>query len=111
VKKPVSKNDIRKAMKQDVEQFLRDGGEVNAIPTGLSGHDAMASSPFTSKRLFLEPSVKRTLVPEVVATIEARRKDMLKRTPARKRTRLPTPRKKVIYDDFGEPIRKIWVEE
>ncbi|MEP4485070.1 MAG: hypothetical protein ABJ013_05545 [Halioglobus sp.] len=111
MKKPVSKEDIRKAMTQEVEQFLRDGGEVNAIPTGLSGHDAMTSSPFTSKRLFLEPSGTRTLVPEVVASIEARRKDMLKRTPARKRTRLPTPRKKVIYDDFGEPVRKIWVEE
>ena len=111
MKKPVSKDDIRKAMTQEVERFLRDGGEVDAIPTGLSGHDAMTNSPFTSKRLFLEPTGKRTLVPEVVATIEARRKDMLKRSPARKKSRLPTPRKKVIYDDFGEPVRKIWIED
>jgi hypothetical protein len=111
VKKTVSKEDIRKTMTQDIDQFLRNGGEVTAIPTGVSGRDETTNTAFPSNRLFLEPSAKRTLVPEVVATIEARRKAMLKRTPARKRSRLPSPRKKVIYDDFGEPVRKIWIEE
>jgi hypothetical protein len=51
------------------------------------------------------------LVPEVVAAIEERRKAMLKRTPQRKRSRLPKTRKKTIYDDFGEPLRRVWIED
>ena len=35
----------------------------------------------------------------------------LKRRPVRKRSRLPTPRRKTLYDDFGEPIRRVWVDE
>ena len=53
----------------------------------------------------------RTLVPEVVAAIEERRKALLKRTPKGRRQRSPQPRRKVIYDDFGEPLRKVWIDE
>ena len=61
--------------------------------------------------VFVEPRPTRTLVPEVVAAIEARRKEQMKRKPAPKRSRLPRPRRKVIYDDFGEPLRRVWIEE
>jgi hypothetical protein len=50
-------------------------------------------------------------VPEVVAAIEARRKDKMSGKPQRKRSRLPQPRRKIIYDDFGEPVRRIWVDD
>ena len=38
-------------------------------------------------------------------------KGLAKRKPQRKRSRLPQPRRKIIHDDFGEPLRKVWVDD
>ncbi len=111
MKKPVSKADLRADLERETERFLSGGGNVESIPRGKSGKDASEPPVFLSKRLFIEPRAERTLVPEVVAAIEERRKALLKRTPKRKRSRLPQPRRKVIYDDFGEPLRQVWVED
>ena len=98
-------------MERETERFLSRGGNVETVHRGKSGKDPSDAPLFLSKRLFLEPRAKRTLVPEVVAAIEERRKALLKRTPKRKRSRLPQPRRKIIYDDFGEPLRRVWIEE
>lgn len=111
MKKLISKAEVRADLEREMQQFLDQGGDVKSIPTGISGHDAMDGSIYHSSRLFLEPRSERTLVPEVVAAIEARRKERLKRTPKPKRSRLPQTRRKTIYDDFGEPLRTVWVEE
>lgn len=111
LKKPLSKAEIRAQLERETEQFLNGGGEVDSIPRGISGKDPGDPPLFLNRRLFVEPRSTRTLVPEVVAAIEARRQEKLKRRPKRKRSRLPQPRRKVIYDDFGEPLRKVWVEE
>ena len=111
LKKPVSKAQIRAELERETERFLKRGGEVERVPQGLSGKDPSEPPVFLNRRLFVEPRTTRTLVPEVVAAIEARRQARLKRTPTRKRSRLPQPRKKIIYDDFGEPLRKVWVED
>ena len=111
LKKPVSKSDIREELLQEVEQFLQGGGHVENIARGISGKDPGEPPLFLNRRLFLEPRAKRTLVPEVVAAIETRRKEKFARKPQRKRSRLPQPRRKTIYDDFGEPLRKVWIDE
>ncbi|AQA18675.1 hypothetical protein BST95_10935 [Halioglobus japonicus] len=111
MKKPVSKADIRAQLEQETKRFLTEGGQVENVPRGTSGKDPADAPLFLNRRLFVEPSAPRTLVPEVVAAIEARRKERLKRTPAPKRSRLRKPRRKIIYDDFGEPLRKVWVED
>ena len=111
MKKPVSKDDLRAELERETERFLQRGGEVERVPQGLSGQDSQEQPLKRTRRLFLEPPTPRTFVPEVVAAIEERRKALLKRTPKRKRTRLPQPRRKTIYDDFGEPLRKVWVDE
>ena len=111
LKKPVSKAEIRAQLEQETEQFLNRGGQVDRIPTGISGKDPGDPPLFLNRRLFIEPRSKRTLVPEVVAAIEARRKQKLVRTPRPKRSRLPKPRRKTIYDDFGEPLRRVWVDD
>lgn len=98
-------------MQEETERFLRQGGSVESIPQGISGKDPGDAPLFLNRRLFIEPKGTRTLVPEVVAAIEARRKDKNKRKPQRKMTRLPRPRRKTIYDDFGEPLRRVWVDE
>ena len=111
MKKPVSKADLRAQLEHETQRFLKRGGEVEDIPRGLSGKEPGDPPVFVNKGLFIEPKASRTLVPEVVAAIEARRQERFKRKPARSRSRLPRPRRKVIYDDFGEPLRKVWVEE
>ena len=111
MKKLVTKADVRADLEREIEQFLDRGGEVKNIPTGLSGNDPLNASAYHSGRLFLEPRTDRTLVPEVIAAIEARRKAQLKRTPQKKPSRLPQRRRKTIFDDFGEPLRTVWVDE
>lgn len=110
MKKPTSKADIRETLEQQMERFLRDGGSVNEIGQGISGRDPGDPPVFLNRGLFIEPKEKRTLVPEVVAAIEARRKEKFTRKPTRKGRRTQ-PRRKVIYDDFGEPLRRVWIDD
>ncbi len=102
---------MRARLELETKRFLREGGEVKQIPRGQSSRAAGDPPLFSSRRLFTEPPAQRTLVPEVVAAIEERRRGLFKRTPPPKRSRLPKPRRKVIYDDFGEPLRKVWIDE
>ncbi len=111
MKKVITKAEIRAHLERETNQFLDKGGQVEKIPRGISGLDNGHSMMLPSRSLFIEPSLERTPVPEVVAAIEARRKEKLKRTPAPKRSRLPQRRKKIVYDDFGEPLRRVWVDE
>ena len=111
MKPPVSKADLRAELEREMERFMRQGGKVENIPAGISGKDPGDPPLFLNRRLFIEPRGSRTLVPEVVAAIEARRKLKPGRSPQPRRKRLPRPRRKLIYDDFGEPLRKVWVEE
>lgn len=114
MKKLETKAELRAALERETSRFLARGGEVEAVPQGTSGKDPLAAPLYLTRRLFLEPRSERTLVPEVVAAIEARRRALLKRggTSAKTRNkRRNLPRRKVVYDDFGEPLRRIWVEE
>ncbi len=111
MKKPVTKDDIRDQLQEQTERFLKHGGNVENVPQGISGKDPGEAPVFLNRRLFLEPRTPRTPVPEVVAAIEARRKEKFTHKPKHKRSRLPQPRRKTIYDDFGEPLRKVWVDE
>lgn len=111
MKKTVSKADIRAELERETQRFLKQGGEVENVPRGISGKDPSDPPLFLNRTLFVEPKTRRTLVPDVVAAIEARRQAKRKTRTPRKRSRLPQPRRKVIYDDFGEPLRKVWVED
>ena len=110
MKKPESKADIRDKLREETERFIARGGNVNEIPRGVSGKDAGEPPLLLNRRLFVEPKASRTLVPEVVAAIEERRKAKYRRKPAL-RSKARGPRRKVIYDDFGEPLRRIWSDE
>jgi hypothetical protein len=110
LKKPESKADMRDKLREETERFIARGGNVDEIPQGVSGQDPKDSSIFLNRRLFVEPKATRTLVPEVVAAIEERRKSKYRRKSAIKgKTR--GSRRKVIYDDFGEPLRRIWSDD
>lgn len=111
MKKPVSKEEIRRELQREVESFLEQGGEVQNVPRGASGKNPTDPPHYLNRRLFIEPKPARTQIPEVIAAIESRRGEKPGRSPVKKSRRTPQPRPKVIYDDFGEPLRKIWIEE
>lgn len=104
-----TRRQIHAEVQQQVDEFLRQGGTVEEVPRGISGRP-YAQSPLTA--LFDGPIANanrqenRTPLPEVVAAIESRRHP---KPPLR--AAKPKPRKKVILDDFGQPLRWEWVEE
>jgi hypothetical protein len=100
-----TKRELRDELQQQMSAYLNQGGAVNAVPQGLSGREdtrAPLASIFAG-----QSSEERTLLPGIVAAIEARRKPGI----ISKSTRKPRPKKKVILDDFGQPLRWEWVEE
>ena len=107
IMKPIkTKRQLRDELNQQVSEFLDHGGSVKEVPRGLSGRED-ARGPLVS--IFDgQGGEDRTPGPEVVAAIEARRKP---HPPLHKSNRKPRPRKRVILDDFGQPLRWEWVEE
>lgn len=106
--KPPSKSDLRDDLNADVESFLRSGGEISAIAQGetaLERHKGPLQAP-----LFNEPRTSRTPVDDVVAALKAR-KEAKHTRPKTAATRRQRPKKKVIYDDFGEPLRTVWSDD
>ncbi|MEE8056907.1 MAG: hypothetical protein V3T17_03595 [Pseudomonadales bacterium] len=105
MKRPITKAHIRREMEQQITNFLNQGGEVVEVERGISGRTT--NSPFKpDNTAFQQPKVGRTYIPEVVAAIDSRRNQKpVKPKPAKRK-----PYKKIIYDDFGEPLRWEWVE-
>lgn len=97
-----TKAQIRAELDRQMEAYLNQGGTVNEVPRGTSGivdnRNTFAHSGESG------PKQERTPLDDVVKTIEARKHPQQ----AAKRKR---PRKKLITDDFGEPLRWVWVEE
>lgn len=107
--KQPSKADLRRQIEEQIRNYLRGGGEVAQVPKGASGRDPLTGPRRPVRNVISEPRTERTYVPEVIAAIEARRRQ---RPPAtvRRPPRRQSPRKKIIYDEFGEPIRFVWVD-
>ncbi len=109
MKRLPTKTEVRHEIEDQVEEFLKRGGEVQQVSTGTSAlHNGELD---TSSFGFEQPRQQRTPVPEVVAAIEQRRQSRLACNKPKKTRRRQQPRKKVIYDDFGEPIRVVWIDE
>ena len=101
-----TKAQIRDEIQDQITAYLNEGGQVAAIPRGISGREPMTQPPLPIS--FDRPQSERTPVTEIISAIEQRRqhKGLRKTT-----QRLRKPRKKLIYDDFGQPLRWQWVEE
>jgi hypothetical protein len=104
IKPTKTRRQLHQELEEQIQEFLQQGGQVNEVPRGLSGR-VDANGPLIS--IFDGTSQEdRTPLPEVVAAIEARKKPQLITKPKK-----PRPRKKVILDDFGQPLRWEWVED
>jgi hypothetical protein len=104
VKKFPTKADLRIELQNRIDDYTRQGGEIDQIPRGLSGR--LNPNESLQTPLFDGPKTNRTPIPEVVAALDSRQKK-----PGTKKSAEKKRREKVIYDDFGEPLRKVWVEE
>ncbi len=106
--KPPTKSDLRNHLDQDVDTFLASGGEISTIAQGetaLENRQGPLQAP-----LFTEPRAKRTPLDDVVAALDERQKTHSSRA-QRASVKKYRPRKQVIYDDFGEPVRTVWRED
>lgn len=101
IKPTKTRRELHAEMEAEVEAYLGQGGRVANIPQGVSGRP-LGSGPLFS--VFEgESHENRTLVNDVVAAIESRRKHS--------KPPLTGPKKRVILDDFGQPIRWEWINE
>lgn len=105
LKTPPTKAELREQLREEVRRYLEKGGRVEQVDRGVSGRgDALP----VKKVLFDTPRETRTYVTDLIASIDARRRP----SPSPHKTaKAKSPRLKTIFDDFGEPLRKVWVEE
>lgn len=97
-----TKREVHQQMQEEISKFLEKGGEVNEFERGesglINGKLGNRSSGFEQGRQ------QRTPLSDVLNTVDERKKSATVPPKPRK------PHKKVIYDDFGEPVREVWVE-
>lgn len=99
----------RKRIRQQTEEFLARGGSVSSVEPGVSGRGDGNIHRAHQQTFTPSGTSERTPVPEVVAAIESRKQAKRARHTAKSPRR--QPRRKLIYDDFGEPLRWEWVDK
>ncbi|MEO9653419.1 hypothetical protein [Marinomonas sp.] len=104
LKPKTTKKDTRKELESLVDEFIKAKGEIQHVDMGESG---LVDGKYNTTHIgFSEPKQQRTPLPHVVAAIQER-----KHPPASQKGPLPNkPTKKMLYDDFGEPLRWVWEE-
>lgn len=102
MKRPDSKAEKRALISKEIEQFLQSGGKVDEVPQGVSGREnpAQALVPV----LFSEKAMNRTDATKALRSLDQRKKEKQKSL----KTVTRRPKKKPVYDDFGELLRWVW---
>ncbi len=104
--KPIkTKAQVRAEIDEQINQYIAAGGEVKQVAKGVSGN--MDNTNHFSSSSSFQPKQERTPVTDVIQQVEERRKHKSP-TPLK---RPPRPRKKLITDDFGEPLRWVWIDK
>lgn len=101
-----TKADTRRELEQQVSDFIKEGGSITQVDQGASGLEDGAYH--RNSFVFGQPKQDRTPVSDSLAAIDSRRRSKIEKQTHSFSKR---PRKKIIYDDFGEPVREIWVTE
>ncbi|TFH67427.1 hypothetical protein E3W66_08015 [Gammaproteobacteria bacterium LSUCC0057] len=104
----LSKRQLREQLRRQTESYLSRGGEIKTVSPGQSGLTDFSAGRSHSELFVAAPRQPRTYLNEAVAALQQRKLSAKSSKPAKPTTR---PRKKIIYDDFGEPLREVWVEE
>ncbi len=98
----LTKAQVRAELEAQMQQYLQEGGAVADIPRGISGY-LDNHNPYAHQGES-PPRQERTSLQEVVKVLEARKQQ-------KHGGFKPRPKKKLIKDDFGEPLRWVWTEE
>ncbi|GAA3919984.1 hypothetical protein [Litoribacillus peritrichatus] len=107
MKRKPTKAQLREMMSQDILSYESNGGSVQQINSGVSG---VVGGPLKAQEtvLFDEKKEPRSYVNDVVAAIDSRKKSAHKK---KAKPRTSKPKRKLVYDDFGEPLRWVWEDE
>lgn len=107
MQKRPTKHEVREQLEKEMRDFLQHGGAVREVPRGATGLvDGRYGQPLT----FDKPKEERTPLNDVLKTIDQRREER-KKTHKSASKNNSGPKKKIIYDDFGEPLRVIWEDQ
>lgn len=108
MKRKPTKAQLRKMLDQEVGRYTTEGGEVLQVDPGVSG---VQGGPLKAQEpiIFENSKEPRSYVNDVVAAIDSRKKKT--KPPAKTTQSSKQPKKKLIYDDFGEPLRWVWEDE
>lgn len=104
MKRQPTKAQKRALISQEIELFLQSGGKVDEVPQGVSGRENPEQALLPV--LFSEKAMERTDASKALRSLDERKKQ--KSTPAKTKNR--RPKKKPVYDDFGELLRWVWDE-
>lgn len=105
MQKPKTKAQVRAEIEQQVASYLSEGGHVSQHPRGESGRLG-ALHPFKTSHSE-RPTEGRTPVNDAIAAIESRKRPSEKPTRAQQKK----PKKILLKDDFGQPLRWVWQDE
>jgi hypothetical protein len=103
IQKLKTKKDVREEMEREISQYLTGGGAIDEIQQGISGRENNSNLNQTIPFVEGEKQARTPLTEEVRSLDERKNK---KKTAAS--SPLYRPKKRIIYDDFGEPVREIW---
>ena len=101
MKKPPSKQEMRRHLERQTRSYLKDGGEIRAVPQGVSAVDEAVSAIHTP--IFTGKPQQRTPVNDVIDTLNRRREAQLKRTPKPFNVPKQSPKKKLSTTILANP--------
>ena len=103
MKKRASKQEIRDSLKQDIERYLSDGGEVHEFERGESG---LIDGRYNEQAMSFEKRQERTPVSDVLRAIDERR-DARRKKKAITKKRLENHRKTLVRPKKESHIRRL----
>ena len=101
-----NKRILRQDILRKTEEYIARGGQIKKLRSGESAE--RADRPRRKAEFVGTDSSQQSDLTEVILEIDKRKTNFKKPPPVSSK---PAPRKKIIYDDFGEPLREIWVEK
>lgn len=98
-----TKKEIRQELEAQINAYLNSGGEIEGVAQGTSGRELGANLnnaiPLNSEKQ------TRTLLVDEIQALDERKKS---KNSTSSKPEPHRPQKKIIYDDFGEPLREVW---
>ena len=100
----------KRILRQDIirktAEYIARGGQIRKFRAGESAE--RADGPRRKAEFVGTDSSEQNDLTEVILEIDKRKTNFKKPPPVCSKS---APRKRIIYDDFGEPLREVWVQK